>query len=132
MKKRQCTGWRRLWAATGYSVRGLRSAWINETAFRHELLLVLVLAPMAFWLGSTAAQRALLIFSLFIVLITELLNSAIEAAVDRIGNERHALSGRAKDMGSAAVMIALIAAACVWGLIAWEKWRLFLGISKIQ
>jgi diacylglycerol kinase (ATP) len=124
MGKRQHTGWHRLLAAAGYSIRGLRAAWINEAAFRQELLLVLLLAPLAFWLGTTATQRALLICSLFIVLIAELLNSAIEAVVDRIGSEHHELSGRAKDMGSAAVMIALIAAACVWGVIAWGKWRI--------
>ena len=73
MQKRQRTGWRRLWAATGYSIRGLRSAWINETAFRQELLLVLLLTPLAFWLGTTQTQRALLILSLLLILITELL-----------------------------------------------------------
>jgi diacylglycerol kinase (ATP) len=124
MGNQRLTGWRRLWAAAGYSIQGLKAAWINEAAFRQELLLVLFLSPLAFWLGTTATQRALLIFSLLIVLITELLNSAIEVAVDRIGSERHELSGRAKDMGSAAVMVALIAAACVWGMIAWERWRI--------
>jgi diacylglycerol kinase (ATP) len=123
MGNQQRTGWRRLWAAAGYSIQGLRAAWINEAAFRQELLLVLVLAPLAFWLGTTAIQRALLILSLLLVLITELLNSAIEAAVDRIGNERHELSGRAKNMGSAAVLIALVAAAGIWVLIALENWR---------
>jgi diacylglycerol kinase (ATP) len=124
MGNQRLTGWRRLWAAAGYSIQGLKAAWINEAAFRQELLVVLFLSPLAFWLGTTATQRALLIFSLLIVLITELLNSAIEVAVDRIGSERHELSGRAKDMGSAAVMVALIAAACVWGMIAWERWRI--------
>ena len=124
MQKRQRTGWRRLWAATGYSIRGLRSAWINETAFRQELLLVLLLTPLAFWLGTTQTQRALLILSLLLIVITELLNSAIEAVVDRIGSEYNELSGRAKNLGSAAVMIALIAAGCVWGLMVWERWRI--------
>ena len=123
MQKHQRTGWRRLWAATGYSIRGLKSAWINETAFRQELLLVILMAPLAFWLGTTQTQRALLILSLLLILITELLNSAIEAVVDRIGTETNELSGRAKNLGSAAVLVALIAAAAVWGLIAWEKWR---------
>ncbi len=123
MEKQRHTGWRRLWAATGYSLQGFRSAWISETAFRQELLLVLVLTPLAFWLGSTPIQWVLLISSLLLVLITELLNSAIESVVDRIGSEYNELSGRAKNMGSAAVMVALIAAAAVWGLIAWEKWR---------
>jgi diacylglycerol kinase (ATP) len=123
MGNRSRTGWRRLWAAAGYSIQGLKAAWINEAAFRQELLAGLFLAPLAFWLGTTATQRALLIFSLLVVLITELLNSAVEAVVDRIGSEHHELSGRAKNMGSAAVMVALIAAAGVWGLIAWEKWQ---------
>jgi diacylglycerol kinase (ATP) len=122
MENRHRTGWRRLRAAAGYSVQGLRAAWINETAFRQEVLLVLLLVPLAYWLGTTATQRALLILSLLAVLITELLNSAVEAAVDRMGSEHHELSGRAKNMGSAAVMVALIAAAWVWGLVAWERW----------
>jgi diacylglycerol kinase (ATP) len=122
MENRQRTGWRRLRAAAGYSIQGLRAAWINETAFRQELLLALFLVPLAYWLGTTATQRALLIFSFLAVLITELLNSAVEAAVDRIGSEHHELSGRAKNMGSAAVMVALIAAAWVWGLVAWQRW----------
>jgi len=124
MQKRQRKGWRRLWAATGYSIQGLKSAWINESAFRQELLLVLVLAPLAFWLGTTLTQRALLILSLLLVLITELLNSAIEAVVDRIGTETNELSGRAKNLGSAAVLVALVAAGCVWGLMVWERWRI--------
>jgi diacylglycerol kinase (ATP) len=124
MEKQRRTGWQRLWAATGYSIQGLRAAWINETAFRQELLLVLLLAPLACWLGTTATQRALLIFSLLLVLIVELINSAIEAIVDRIGSEHHELSGRAKDMGSAAVLVSLIAAAGVWALVAWERWHL--------
>ena len=123
MEKQRRRGWRRLRAATGYSILGLRSAWTNETAFRQELLLVLLMAPLAFWLGTTQTQRALLIISLLLILITELLNSAIEAVVDRIGTEYNELSGRAKDLGSAAVLVALVAAAAVWGLIAWEKWR---------
>lgn len=123
MDNRPRTGWRRLRAAAGYSIQGLKAAWINEAAFRQELLAGLLLAPLAFWLGTTATQRALLVFSLLVVLITELLNSAVEAVVDRIGSGHHELSGRAKNMGSAAVMVALIAAAGVWSLIAWEKWR---------
>ena len=121
MENRRRTGWRRLWAAAGYSIQGLSAAWRNETAFRQELLLVLFLTPLSCWLGTTATQRALLIFSLMVVLITELLNSAVEAAVDRIGSEHHELSGRAKNMGSAAVMVALIAAGGVWAMVAWER-----------
>lgn len=123
MGNQQRTGWRRIWAAAGYSIQGLRAAWINEAAFRQESLLVVLLTPLSFWLGTTTIQRVLLILSLLLVLITELLNSAIEAAVDRIGRESHELSGRAKNLGSAAVLVSLIAAAGVWGLIAWENWR---------
>jgi diacylglycerol kinase (ATP) len=114
----------RLWAATGYSSQGLKAAWIHETAFRQELLLALLLAPVACWLGTTMTQRALLIFSLVLILVVELLNSAIEATVDRIGSEHHKLSGQAKNMGSAAVLVALIAAAGVWILVAWQRWCL--------
>jgi diacylglycerol kinase (ATP) len=124
MKKQRYTGLQRLWAATGYSIQGLKAAWIHETAFRQELLLALLLAPVACWLGTTMTQRALLIFSLVLILVVELLNSAIEATVDRIGSEHHKLSGQAKNMGSAAVLVALIAAAGVWILVAWQRWCL--------
>lgn len=122
MKKKSRTGWRRILDATGYSIKGLKGAWCNEAAFRQELVLVLVLLPTAFWVGDTLTQRALLIFSLLVVLMVELLNSAIEMVVDRIGLEHHALSGQAKDLGSAAVMVSLMAAGVVWGLVAWQKW----------
>jgi diacylglycerol kinase (ATP) len=123
MQKQNCKGLDRLWAAAGYSIQGLKAAWVNEAAFRQELALVLVLLPAALWLGATLTQKALLIFSLLLILVVELLNSAIETAVDRIGPERHEASGRAKDLGSAAVMIALIAAAVVWALVAWQRWQ---------
>jgi len=123
MENQRCTGWRRLWNATGYSFQGLKAAWVNEAAFRQEVMLVLVLVPAACWLGTTTTQRTLLIFALLVVLMVELLNSAIEATVDRIGPERHELSGRAKNMGSAAVLVSLTAAAAVWGLVAWERWH---------
>ncbi len=122
MENQRCTGWRRLWNAAGYSIQGLKAAWINEAAFRQEVILVLVLVPAACWLGATMTQRALLIFALLAVLMVELLNSAVEAAVDRIGPEQHELSGRAKNMGSAAVLVSLTAAAVVWALVAWERW----------
>ena len=83
---------------------------------------MLVLLPAAWWLGTTAVQRTLLIFSLLLILIVELLNSAVETVIDRIGPEHHELSGRAKNLGSAAVLISLIAAAVVWGVTAWERW----------
>jgi diacylglycerol kinase (ATP) len=124
MEKQRYTGWQRLWAATGYSIQGLKATWIHEAAFRQEVVLALVLAPLACWLGTTMIQRALLIFSLFLVLIVELLNSAIEATVDRIGSEYHELAGRAKNMGSAAVLVTLIASAGVWVLVALQRWWL--------
>ncbi len=121
MPKYSRTGLIRLWEATGFSIKGLRAAWRNEAAFRQELLLVLILLPIAFWLGETYTQQALLIFSLLVVLMVELLNSAVETANDRIGDERHEMSGRAKDLGSAAVMISLLASGVVWCLVALER-----------
>lgn len=115
------TGITRLIKATGYSIAGLKAAWQEEAAFRQEVLLSIVMIPAAFWVGETAVQRILLIASVFIVLITEILNSAVEAVVDRIGSDPHPLSGRAKDMGSAAVMLSLINVAIVWGLIICER-----------
>jgi len=119
--KKQNTGFRRLVNATKYSLAGLREAWRNEAAFRQECVLVLLLTPVAFWLGQSAVERVLLIGSCWLVLITELLNSAIEAAVDRIGTEHHHLSGRAKDLGSAGVFVSLMLVLLVWGLISWER-----------
>ena len=113
----QPRGWQRLVKAAGYSWAGLITAWRYEEAFRQEALLGAVLVPIALWLGDSAVERALLIGSLLLVVIVELLNSSIEAAIDRIGAERHELSGRAKDMGSAAVFIALLNAAAIWLLV---------------
>ena len=115
------TGITRIVNATRYSAQGLASAWRHEAAFRQELALVIVLLPGAFWLGQTALERAVLIGTLLLVVIVELLNSAIEAAIDRHGSEHNELSGRAKDMGSAAVFISLVLVAVVWGLIAAER-----------
>jgi diacylglycerol kinase (ATP) len=115
------TGLKRIWNATLYSLAGLRAAWQGESAFRQETLLSVVLVPTAFWLGTTVVERSLLIGSCLLVMIVELLNSAIEAVVDRIGSERHDLSGRAKDLGSAAVFLSLALVLIVWGLIAWER-----------
>ncbi|MEO5341403.1 MAG: diacylglycerol kinase [Magnetococcus sp. MYC-9] len=117
----KATGWRRLVRATGYSMAGLRAAWRHEAAFRQELGLALLLFPVAFWLGVNASQRAMLIGSLLVVLSVELLNSAIEAAIDRFGAERHPLSAQAKDLGSAAVLVALLLVGVVWGLIGVER-----------
>ena len=104
-----------------WSMAGIKAAWKNEQAFRWEATIVLLMMPVGLWLGRTAVERALLIASSMSILITELLNSAVEAVVDRIGPERHELSKRAKDMGSAAALISMITAAVVWGLIAYES-----------
>jgi diacylglycerol kinase (ATP) len=106
----------RVWRAAGYSLKGLRAAW-REPAFAQEAVLFLVLAPLGWWLGANGIERALLIGSLLLVLIVELLNSAIEAAVDRVGAERHALAGAAKDMGSAAVLLSIVLAILTWALV---------------
>ena len=103
--------------ATQYSLAGLAAAAKHEDAFRQELILVVLLTPVALWLGHTGVERALLIGSLILVLIVELLNSAVEATVDRISFENHRLAKRAKDIGSAAVMLSLVNAFVVWLLI---------------
>ena len=103
------------------SMSGLRACLSNEAAFRQEVFISVFMIPTAFWLGATATQRVLLISSLLLVLIVELLNSAIEAIVDRIGTDRHELSGLAKDLGSAAVLISLATVGLTWGMIAWER-----------
>ncbi|MGY3978715.1 diacylglycerol kinase [Aeromonas mytilicola] len=117
MAKPGATGVTRIINATGYSMKGLKSAWINEAAFRQELVLVLALMPLAGWLGDSLNEILLLICISWLVVIVEVLNSAIEAVVDRIGSEHHELSGRAKDLGSAAVFIALGLNALVWGAL---------------
>ena len=117
MAKPGATGVTRIINATGYSMKGLKSAWVNEAAFRQELMLILLLMPLAFWIGDTLEQILLLICISWLVVIVEVLNSAIEAVVDRIGSEHHELSGRAKDLGSAAVFIALALNALVWGAL---------------
>ncbi|AEX23900.1 MULTISPECIES: diacylglycerol kinase [Vibrio] len=108
------TGIRRVMDATGYSLQGLKAAWINEAAFRQELLLSVILSISAFFLPVTTLERVLMIGSLFLVLIVELINSAVEAVVDRVSDEWHVLSGRAKDIGSAAVFVALLLVLFVW------------------
>ncbi len=114
MAKPGKTGIARIIDAAGYSYKGFKAAFKHEAAFRQELALLLVLSPVAIWLGDNGVEYALLIGSLLLVLITELLNSAVEAVVDRIGPEHHKLAGRAKDIGSAAVFVALVNAALVW------------------
>jgi diacylglycerol kinase (ATP) len=111
------TGLRRLFNATRYSLAGLAAAIRHEDAFRMELILCAILVPIAVWLGDSGVQRAVLIGSLAIVLIAELLNSAIEATVDRISLDDHRLAKRAKDIGSAAVMLSLASAALIWLLV---------------
>lgn len=121
MTKPGYTGLKRIVMAAGYSLQGFRAAWKHESAFRQETLLTLAFLPLAIWLGQSAAQTALLISTLFLVVIVELLNSGIEAVVDRIGDEPHKLSGRAKDMGSAAVFLSLLLMAVVWVTVAVER-----------
>lgn len=111
------TGMRRIVQALFNSVSGLADAWRLESAFRQELLLAAVLIPAACWVHVTRAERALLIISVLSVLIVELLNSSVEAAIDRISLDRHRLSRTAKDLGSAAVLVTLILLGAVWALI---------------
>ena len=113
------TGFNRMWHATGYSLAGLRAGW-SEAAFRLEACLAIVMLPLAFWVGRGWVEVALLAGSVLLVLIVELLNTGIEAAIDRIGLERHALSKRAKDMGSAAVFLSLLLAGGVWAAGLWH------------
>ena len=121
MAKPGNTGIRRIVRATRFSAQGFASAWKHEAAFRQELALVVVLTPAAFWLGRSVVETALLIAVLLLVLIVELFNSAIEAAIDRHGDEHHELSGRAKDMGSAAVFVVLVLVGVVWVAVAWQR-----------
>ena len=111
------TGLTRLLFATRHSAAGLAAAWRHESAFRQELMLAVLLVPAGLWLGRSWVERALLVGSVLLVLIVELLNSAIEATVDRISLERHPLAKRAKDIGSAAVLIALLNVPAVWACV---------------
>ncbi len=104
-----------------YSWAGLKAAWDNEMAFRTEVIVIALIMPIGIWIGETAVQWALLIGSSMLVLITELLNSAVENVVDRIGREHHLLSKQAKDLGSAAAAVSMLTAVAVWGLIAYER-----------
>lgn len=113
------TGLERLWNAMSYSRDGFKAAWQHEAAFREEVLLALVAIPLGLWLGKSGLEKAALVASILMVLLVELINSAVEAVVDRVSPERHDLSKRAKDLGSAAVFIALTAAASVWVLVLW-------------
>ncbi len=108
------TGLKRILKATKYSFQGLKAAFINEAAVRQELLLVVIFTPVALWLDISVVEKILLIGVLVNILIVELLNSAVEAVVDRVGVEHHELSGRAKDIGSAAVFVSIAFAFCTW------------------
>lgn len=114
-------GLERVFAAAGNSMKGFKAAWQNEAAFREECFLLCLFVPAAFWLGENGTQIAVLLMSCFLVLIVELLNTAVEVVVDRVGMERHELSGRAKDIGSAAVFLGLAQVLVVWGLVAWQR-----------
>jgi diacylglycerol kinase (ATP) len=122
MANQNAKGWRRVVNAFGFSITGLKACYELEEAFRQELLVIVPLMPVAIWLGQTPTERAMLVGSLLIVPIVELLNSAIEANVDRIGYERHELSGRAKDIASAAVLLSIVLATVTWVLILVPKW----------
>jgi len=111
------TGLRRLWNAFGYSLAGFRAAYHYESAFRQEVLLSLILIPLALSMPVGYLGKALMIASVLLVIIVELINSAIEAIVDRISLEKHELAGRAKDLGSAAVFVSLVNSVVVWGLV---------------
>ncbi|MBD5772679.1 diacylglycerol kinase [Marinomonas colpomeniae] len=114
MAKPGKAGFDRIFGALKYSSQGLRAQWRHEAAFRQEVCLFLLSLPFAIFLGDSGLERAVLIFSVGMVLIVETLNSSVEAVVDRISHEHHELSGRAKDLGSAAVTLALVLAAVVW------------------
>lgn len=112
----------RIWQAFQWSMKGLRAAWQVESSFRLEVYLCIVLAPLGLYFGQTGVERFLLVSVLLLVLIVEVLNSAIEAVVDRWGPEYHDLAGRAKDMGSAAVFLSDVNVVVCWLLILWPQW----------
>jgi diacylglycerol kinase (ATP) len=117
MAKPGKTGVVRVANAFGYALQGLKSCWRHEAAFRQEVLALVVFVPAAFYVGESAVEIALLLATCVVVLIVEILNSALEAVVDRIGHEHHELSGRAKDLGAAAVLLSLVMAGLTWGLV---------------
>lgn len=122
MANQNARGWRRIVRACGFSKQGFRACYAEEEAFRQEVWALIPLLPLGLWLAETPLERAVLIGSLLMVPIVELLNSAIEANVDRVGTEHHELSGRAKDIASAAVFLSVVFALVVWGLILIPKW----------
>ena len=117
MANQNAKGLKRLINACYFSVAGFKATWQHEEAFRQEVILFIVSTPIALWLGETTVEKLLLIGSMVLVMLVELLNSAVEAVVDRVGLEHHELSGRAKDIGSAAVMMSLAWAGVTWALI---------------
>jgi diacylglycerol kinase (ATP) len=119
-QQKQRSGLDRLWHAFMFSLAGLRAGW-GETAFRQEALAALVLIPLAFWVGRTWVEVSLLGGSVLLLMIVELLNTAVETAIDRIGPEWHTLSKRAKDMGSAAVLLAVVLAAGLWSAALFQR-----------
>ena len=116
------TGITRIFAATRNSFRGIRDAWQHEAAFRQDVSLCVILLVLSFWLAQSLLEWLVLILPLFLLIIVEIINSAIENTIDRLGSERHVLSGRAKDMGSAAVMFCLVLIAVVWGSTTWSRY----------
>lgn len=121
-------GFQRLLNATRYSMKGFAAAYRHEAAFREEVMLAIVLIPAALLLGLSAVETVLLIGSVLLLMLVEILNSGLEAVVDRIGPEIHPLSGRAKDLGSAAVFIAIVILCLTWGLIAVPAvWHMIVG-----
>lgn len=118
--QKQRAGLSRMAHAFGYSLAGLRAGW-GETAFRQEAIASMVMLPLAFWLGRDWVEVALLAGSVIMVMVVELLNTGVESAIDRIGPEWHDLSKRAKDMGSAAVLLSLLACAGIWTAALWSR-----------
>ena len=112
---------KRVWNAFGYSVEGFKSAFVTETAFRQEILLAIILAPVIIFLDVTNMAKLMLTSTIFLVLFAELINSAIEAVVDRVSMDRHDLSKKAKDIGSAIVFLALTYGGIVWAVILWDR-----------
>jgi diacylglycerol kinase (ATP) len=117
MARDKPTGFTRLVRAFGYSFQGFRHAWREEAAFRQEVVLSMLLIPLGLYLGHSGVERALLVCPMLLILVVEILNSAVEAVVDRSGTERHPLAGMAKDMGSAAVMLSFGLLGTVWFLV---------------
>ena len=129
MKPENNHGLKRVFRAAGFSIKGLKSAWKHEAEFRQEAVLALAMLPITLLANVSTTERVLLIMSVMIVLIVELLNSAIEAVVDRVGDEIHPLSGQAKDIASAAVFMSLILCAITWAIVLWPIIVNMLGLA---